>query len=69
MIHIKIKEKMKEHNFTIAKLAAESGVHRNTISNLINGKNKGIDFDTLDKFCTTFNCNTIDLIEHIPHKK
>ncbi|MBU8852919.1 hypothetical protein C2I27_19355 [Priestia megaterium] len=27
-----------------------------------------MDFDTLDKFCTTFGCNTLDLIEHTPDK-
>lgn len=68
MIKVKLKEQMKLNNIrTASELVAKTNnqVHRNTISNLLNGKVKGIQFDTLNHLCKALNCNENDLIEYV----
>lgn len=65
MIFIKLKETMLKKNYNIATLAEKAGMHRNGISKILNGKNSGIEFDTLNKLCIALECNVSDIIEFI----
>lgn len=63
MIVIKLEETMKLNNFNIKTLAEATGMHRNGISKILNNKNSGIEFDTLNKLCVALNCKVGDIIE------
>lgn len=62
MIVIKLEETMKRKGYNIGSLAEKAGLHRNGISKIINSKNKGIEFDTLQKLCEALDCNIQDII-------
>ncbi|MBS4193474.1 helix-turn-helix domain-containing protein [Lederbergia citri] len=64
-IRINLEKVMKEKGYNIGTLAEKAEMHRNGISKIINGKNNGIEFDTLDKLCTALDCNVGDIIEHV----
>jgi len=57
---------MGQRRINIQALHKETGLNRNTISNLYHDKAKRIDFDTIDKICKALNCTACDLIEYIP---
>ena len=44
----------------------KTGLARNTVAFLYHEKVKRIDFETINKLCELFNCNTQDLLEFIP---
>ncbi|MEI3605390.1 helix-turn-helix transcriptional regulator [Pseudogracilibacillus sp. SE30717A] len=50
---------MGRERYQIKDVHEKTGLARNTISNLYNDKATRIDFATIDKICTLFNC-TID---------
>lgn len=64
-IRINLEKVMKEKDLNIGTLAEKAGMHRNGISKIINGKNTGIEFETLAKLCTALNCDVGDILEHI----
>ncbi|SER08962.1 putative transcriptional regulator [Gracilibacillus ureilyticus] len=68
MIKVKLKELMDKHDMTTSDLVRKSNneLHRNTISNLLNDKVKGIQFETLEHLCHIFKCQTVDIIEFVP---
>ena len=41
----------------------QTGLTRNTISNLYNEKTTRIDYETIDKICKYFNCQVGELLE------
>ena len=41
----------------------QTGLTRNTISNLYNEKTTRIDYETIDKICEYFNCQVGELLE------
>lgn len=45
-------------------LSKQTGIAASTINNLCNNKTTSIQFDVLQKICTTLNCNVCDIIEH-----
>lgn len=57
---------MGQRRINIQTLHKETGLNRNTISNLYHDKAKRIDFDTIDKICKALNCTACDLIEYVP---
>ncbi len=65
MIRIKLEETMKNKGYNIGTLAEKAEMHRNGISKIINRKNSGIEFETLDKLCNALDCDVQDIIEHI----
>ncbi|WP_391116018.1 helix-turn-helix domain-containing protein [Psychrobacillus sp. L3] len=69
MIIIKLKETMKEKNFNITELAEATGMHRNGISKILNEKNNGIEFDTLNKLCTVLECDVSDIVQFTKDEK
>lgn len=69
MIVIKLRSTMEKRGLNIGTLAERAGMHRNGISKILNGKNSGIEFDTLDKLCTALDCNVQDIIEYVKEEK
>ena len=57
---------MGEKRYSIVEVSRRTGLTTSTISNLYNDKVKRLDFDTLEKLCKLFNCQTNDLFEYIP---
>ena len=53
---------MGKHRYTIQYVHEQTGLARNTISNLYNDKATRIDFDTLDRLCSLFECDISDLL-------
>ena len=54
---------MGEHKVNIQTVHEETGLNRNTISNLYHEKVSRIDFDTIEKLCLFFDCEVGDLLE------
>jgi len=50
----------------ISELARETGLDRRTLTAIYDGKNKGVDYETLNKLCNYFECSIFDLIEYVP---
>lgn len=53
----------------ISELARETELDRRTLTAIYDGKNKGIDYETLNKLCNYFECSIFDLIEFVPDAK
>ncbi len=51
-----------------AELARMSGLSYDTVLNLYNDVNVGIEFDTLDKLCWALECTPNDIFTYIPDK-
>lgn len=65
MIIINLEKTMKKQGYNIGTLAEKAGMHRNGISKIINGKNNGIEYDTLNKLCTALDCGVNEIIEYV----
>ncbi len=72
MLRFKIKEMIAKKEFeesrriTIAEVAEAAGIHRMTLSKLINQKGYNTGTETLDGLCKYFNCSVADIVEYIP---
>lgn len=56
---------MGKHRYMIKDVHEKTGLSRNTISNLYNDKATRIDFDTIEKLCSLFNCDVGDLLTRL----
>jgi len=71
MIRFKIKERIADKEFkedrrvTIGEVAEATGIHRMTLSKMINQRGYNAGIDSLDKLCKFFACNIQDLAEYI----
>ncbi|HEA4981924.1 TPA: helix-turn-helix transcriptional regulator [Staphylococcus aureus] len=65
MIIFRLKEIMEEKNLKISDLHEQTGISRNSISSLLNGKTRGIQFDTLEKITLALNVDVADLFKNI----
>jgi len=71
MIRFKIKERIADKEFsedrrvTIGEVAEATGIHRMTLSKMINQRGYNAGTDSLDKLCKFFSCNVQDLAEYI----
>lgn len=63
MIKCHLSKLMGEHKMTIQDVHEQTGLNRNTISNLYHEKVKRVDYDTIDKLCTLFGCTVGELLE------
>ncbi|SCT27412.1 helix-turn-helix domain-containing protein [Staphylococcus caeli] len=61
MINFNLKEILDDKDMTISKLNELTGISRNSLSLLLNGKSRGIQFDTLEKIVNALNVNIEDL--------
>ena len=71
MIRFKLKELIAEKEFqenkriTIAMLAEKSGIHRSTLSKMLNLRGYNTGTENLDKLCVFFDCEIQDLAEYV----
>ncbi|WP_145455937.1 helix-turn-helix domain-containing protein [Staphylococcus epidermidis] len=65
MIVFRLKEIMEEKNLKISDLNEQTGISRNSISSLLNGKTRGIQFDTLEKITLALNVDVADLFKNV----
>lgn len=63
MVKCNLSELMGKHKMTIQDVSNETGLNRNTISNLYHEKVKRVDFETVEKLCKLFNCSVGKLLE------
>ena len=49
MLHFNLKTYLKNKGITISELSESTGISRNSLGLLVNGKSRGIQFDTLEK--------------------
>lgn len=56
---------MAESNLNIQEVSNKTGLSRTTISNLVNGYSKGIQFDTITKLCEVLKCKPTDLFNGV----
>jgi len=54
---------------SISKLAVDIKLDRRTLTAIYDEKNKGIDYETLDKLCDYFDCSVGDLLIHVKENK
>jgi len=72
MLRLKIKELIGKREFeegrhvTIAEIAQATGIHRITLSKMINQRGYNTGTDNLDRLCAYFDCQIQDLVEYIP---
>ncbi|MCG7331218.1 helix-turn-helix domain-containing protein [Salinicoccus roseus] len=66
MIKFRLKELMDDKGMTIQEMNQITGISRNTLSNMVNGKTNGIQFENLDLLLDALNCGIGELLEHIP---
>ena len=73
MLRFKIKELLARKEFeegrriTLTEVAERAGIHRMTLSKIINQKGYSTVTDNLDKLCDYFECRIEDLVEYIPN--
>jgi putative transcriptional regulator len=74
MLRFKIKERIADKEFaegrrvTIGEVAEAAGIHRMTLSKLLNHKGYNTGTENLDRLCAFFDCSIEDLVEFIPDK-
>lgn len=66
MIKLLIKEKIDEMGKSLLEVARDTGLNRNTINDLYHNNVKGINFDTLEKFCGAYDLRVEDLVVFDP---
>lgn len=71
MIRFKLREQMAEKAFrdrcriTIGDVAEATGIHRTTLSKLINQPGANTETANLDRLCRYFRCELSDLAEYV----
>ncbi|MEJ2359983.1 MAG: helix-turn-helix transcriptional regulator [Gammaproteobacteria bacterium] len=74
MLRFKLKDLIGRREFeqgrriTIAEVAQASGIHRMTLSKMINQRGYNTGTDNLDRLCAYFDCAVSDLVEYIPNE-
>ncbi|WP_154838197.1 helix-turn-helix domain-containing protein [Staphylococcus sp. Marseille-Q1834] len=63
MLNFKLKKILNEKGVSITDLHKKTGISRNSLTLLANGKSRGIQYDTLDKITTALNVNISELFE------
>lgn len=71
MIKCNLSKLMGIHKMSIQDVHENTGLNRNTISNLYHEKVTRIDFETMDKLCRLYGCQPGlgDLFEYVPKPK
>ena len=74
MLRFKIKEMIAKKEFdenrriTIAEVAEAAGIHRMTLSKMINQRGYNSGTENLDRLCDFFACRIEELVEHVPSR-
>lgn len=72
MLRFKIKEMIANKEFaegrrvTIGEVAEATGIHRMTLSKLINQRGYNTGSENLDRLCRYFDCEIQELVEYVP---
>jgi putative transcriptional regulator len=69
VIKVLIAELLEKRGRTQYWLAKETKLTPLTVSKLVKGKTKGIDFATLDRICEALNCQPNDVVKHVSADK
>jgi len=75
MLRFKIKELIARKEFaenrrvTIAEVADAAGIHRMTLSKLVNRRGYNTGTENLNQLCAYFQCGIADLVEYIPDEQ
>ncbi|NJM68692.1 MAG: helix-turn-helix domain-containing protein [Acaryochloris sp. RU_4_1] len=64
-VFIKLKELREERGISQNQLARVTGMSPQNIQKIEQGRSKGIQFDTLEKFCQALNCEIEELLVRI----
>ncbi len=73
MLRFKIKELIAKKEFaedrrvTIAEVADAAGIHRMTLSKVINQRGYNTGTENIDQLCGYFQCQIDELVEYIPN--
>jgi putative transcriptional regulator len=65
-IHCTLSTLMGKQRVSIQDVHSATGLSRNTISSLYHDRATRIDYATLGKLCTFFNCGVSDLLDYTP---
>ena len=65
MVRCHLSRLMGEGKMSIADVARETGLNRNTITLLYKETASRIDLEAVDKLCELFNCNVGELFERV----
>lgn len=74
MIRFKIKELIAKKEFaedrriTIGEVAKAAGIHRMTLSKMINQRGYNTSTENLGRLCSYFDCRVEELVEYVPEK-
>lgn len=72
MLRFKVKELIAKKEFeegrrvTISEVAEAAGIHRMTLSKMINHRGYNTGTENLDRMCAFFDCEVEDIVEYIP---
>jgi len=66
MIEFRLKQLMDEKEVSIKQLNEITGIPRNTLSKMINGRTNGIQFDNLNKLVEALECGVHELLKFSP---
>ncbi|MCU7940001.1 MAG: helix-turn-helix transcriptional regulator [gamma proteobacterium symbiont of Bathyaustriella thionipta] len=71
MLRFKLKEMISKkefsegHRITIGEVADSTGIHRMTLSKMINHKGYNTGSENLNRLCMYFNCPIEDIVEYV----
>jgi putative transcriptional regulator len=74
LIRLKIKELIAKKEFaedrriTMGEVANAAGIHRMTLSKLINQRGYNTSTDNLNRLCAYFDCRIEELVEYVPER-
>lgn len=75
MLRFKIKELIAKKEFeegrrvTIGEVAEAAGIHRMTLSKMINQRGYNTGTENLDRMCAYFGCDIEDIVEYVPNSQ
>ena len=64
-IIVRLDRVMEDRKISLNELAEKVGLTNVNLSNLKNGKMKGIRFETMNSICKVLNCQPADLFEYV----
>lgn len=69
MVKVKLQEILDKEERSLNWVASKTGIAYSTLHKLNSNNTTSISFNTIDKLCELFKCNTIDIIEYIRESK
>lgn len=66
MIKIRLREIMWDKYITATAMSKATGISTSTISEIIHGKRKNIELETINTICNYLGCTIAELLEYTP---